>query len=272
MIRQELSHKWQIALGLISLSVIAFAYQCLSWHQRSVNPKDTTMPGLIEIFSEGTYKITTPDAFKHIWLLEDSLATGSRLLYGLGSGVALAFVIGVLMGCFPFVEHVFKWPVTLLGQVPPTAMLAVYLVIFTISGGAVPLVPMMVCFGILPSLTLTIYGSAKNDVHDELVYKAYTLGASNFEVIWEVVVRQIMPRVIDAIRICLGPALVYLIAAEWANEHVGFGYRLKIQSRQTHMDIVYNYLFILAIFGYSVSWGMIIFRKWVAPWYGNDNK
>jgi len=170
------------------------------------------------------------------------------------------------MGCFPLVESVFRWPVTFLGQIPPTAMLAVYLVVYALT--KLPVVEMMICFGILPSLTLTIYNCVKKDVHDESIYKAYTLGASSCEVIWNVVIQQIAPRVIDAIRICIGPALVYLIAGEWANEHIGFGYRLKIQGRLTHMDVVYNYLAILAIFGYLMSLCMIQVRRFVSPWYG----
>ena len=106
-------------------------------------------------------------------------------------------------------EYFFKWPITFLGQIPPTAMMAVYLVIYALT--EIPLVPMMICFGILPALTLTIYNSVKYDVHDESIYKAYTLGASNMEVIYNVIVKQILPKVLDAVRICIGPALVYLI-------------------------------------------------------------
>jgi NitT/TauT family transport system permease protein len=266
MIRKEIDYKWQVVIGCVSLIVIGFLYQCLSWQRRSVNPTDTTMPGIVEIFTNGTYKICTPDAFDHVWILEDSMATGYRFFLGMGVGVVFSFVIGVSMGCFPLVESVFRWPVTFLGQIPPTAMLAVYLVVYALT--KLPVVEMMICFGILPSLTLTIYNCVKKDVHDESIYKAYTLGASSCEVIWNVVIQQITPRVIDAIRICIGPALVYLIAGEWANEHIGFGYRLKIQGRLTHMDVVYNYLAILAIFGYLMSLCMIQVRRFVSPWYG----
>lgn len=266
MIRKNMDYKWQLVLGFSSLFLIVFAYQCLSWRQRSINPKDTTMPGVVEIFTEGTYKIITPDAFGDIWLIEDSKATFSRLFTGMGAGIVLSFLIGVAMGSFVIAEYFFKWPITFLGQIPPTAMMAVYLVVYALT--EVPLVPMMICFGILPTLTLTIYNSVKYDVHDESIYKAYTLGASNMEVIYNVIVKQICPKVLDAVRICIGPALVYLIAAEWSNEHVGFGYRLKIQGRQIHMAVVYNYLAILAVSGYLMSLVLLKLRSYLSPWYG----
>lgn len=268
MIKKQISYKYQIVLSLLSLFVLGSVYQGLSWRQRNINPKDTTMPSIVEIFTDGTKKIITPDAFDRIWIIEDSYASLSKLAIGLSSGVFLSCLIGTLMGCYPVIEHLFKWPITFFGQIPPTAMLAVYLVVYALL--ETPVVPMMICFGILPSLTLTIYNAAKYDVHEESVYKAYTLGASNTEVIIDIVVKQILPRVIDAIRICFGPALVYLIAAEWTNEHLGFGYRLKIQGRQTHMAVVYNYLAILAVFGYVVSWFLIKLRDFLSPWYGNN--
>jgi hypothetical protein len=69
MIRKEMDYKWQIVFGCASLIAIGFLYQCLSWQRRAANPTDTTMPGIVEIFTNGTYKICTPDAFDHIWII-----------------------------------------------------------------------------------------------------------------------------------------------------------------------------------------------------------
>ena len=52
------------------------------------------------------------------------------------------------------------------------------------------------------------------EVPQELIDKSYTLGASNLEVVWCVIVRFILPKLLDAIRLQIGPAMVYLIAAE----------------------------------------------------------
>lgn len=268
MICKKIEKKWQLTLGVVAICSIAFIYQLLSWDRRVANPKDTTMPSLVQIVVDGSSKILTPDVFDKIWLIEDLKATGGRFFVGMGIGFLLSFLLGISMGCWAVIEGLLKWPVTFFGQIPPTAMLAVYLVVANLTQA--PVVPMMVCFGILPSLTLTIYNAVKVDVHEEQIYKAYTLGASNLEIVWNVIIPQILPRVIGAVRICIGPALVYLIAAEWTNEHVGFGYRLKIQGRQTHMDVVYNYLIILAVLGYLMNRVLFLLQRYLSPWFDRD--
>ena len=211
----------------------------------------------------------TPDTIGHIWLVDDLKATLGRHLLGLGLGVVLSVMIGVLMGCFAYVESFFLPPLSFLAKIPPTAMLAVFFVIF---GTGLEMFIAMIAFGVLPTLTQAIYQSAKYDVPEELVNKAYTLGASNAEVVVSVVFQQILPRVLEYVRLQVGPAMVYLIAAEWMMGDVGFGYRLRIQSRLLNMSIVYDYLVILGAIGFSMDWTLSSLRRWLCPWFENGNK
>ena len=55
-------------------------------------------------------------------------------------------------------------------------------------------------------------GSAR--CREEQLIKAQTLGASTWQMALRVVLPQIMPRLIEALRLSLGPALLFLIAAE----------------------------------------------------------
>ncbi len=199
-------------------------------------------------------------------LLEDFLATYGRLFVGLFCGIALSLVVGMAMGCFTPVEAFFLPPLSIFAKIPPTAMLAVYLVIF---GIGMEMFVAMVALGIFPTLAQSIYQAAKKDVTDHAVYKAYTLGASQLEVIWNVVLQQILPRIIENIRLQVGPAMVFLIAAEWAMADVGFGYQLRLQSRQTNMNVVYIYLAILGISGFLLDGCIVTAAATLfAPWFG----
>ena len=84
---------------------------------------------------------------------------------------------------------------------------------------------------------------------------------------WEVVLRQILPRIIENARLQIGPAMIFLIAAEWALSDVGFGYTLRIQSRLQNMNIVFTYLAILAVAGLVIDWSLIWLRRWLCPWF-----
>ena len=87
------------------------------------------------------------------------------------------------------------------------------------------------------------------------------------ELIWNVVLRIIWPRIIDAVRLQIGPAMVYLIAAEMVVGDVGFGYRIRLQSRLLSMDVVYPYLALLATFGFFMDFALRKLQHWTSPWF-----
>lgn len=264
MIRQPISYPLRIALGLLSVIVIVGSYAVLSHKQHRVNPQDTTIPDMAQ-FQQGLSKILTPDGDGERWLWADAKASLTRLALGMFAGILLAFLAGMAMGCLPIVEAFLGPPISFLAKIPPTAMLAVYFVVF---GTDIKLFVAMVALGIFPSLAQSIFQAARKDVRDHSIHKAYTLGATNFEVIADVVFRQILPRILENIRLQVGPAFVFLIAAEWMLADVGFGYRLRIQSRLLNMSVVYAYLVILAGVGFGLDWTLSWMRRKLCPWFG----
>ena len=58
------------------------------------------------------------------------------------------------------------------------------------------------------------YGVSQGFMKPKAVVKALTLGASSWQVMIRVALPQAMPRLIQALRLSLGPAWVFLISAE----------------------------------------------------------
>jgi len=123
----------------------------------------------------------------------------------------------------------------------------------------------MIAVGILPALAMSVFIAVK-EFPDELQYKAYTLGASHAEVVWNILARQVLPQLLDAVRLSIGPAMVYLIAAEMVVGDVGFGYRIRLQSKLLNMSVVYPYLALLAGFGFLADWSLRRMRRRWCPW------
>jgi NitT/TauT family transport system permease protein len=123
----------------------------------------------------------------------------------------------------------------------------------------------------MPTLAQSIYLAVK-EVPSELIYKAYTIGASDSEAIWTVVFPQILPKVIDSVRLQIGPALVYLIAAEMLLASAGMGYRIRLEFKKLNMDIVYPYLAFLAAFAYGMDYLLKLFQRWTCFWYVTGGK
>jgi NitT/TauT family transport system permease protein len=256
--------RWQaFLLGLLSILILLGGYTYLSHRQHIKNPDDTTLPSWGKL-KEGVATAVEPNKRSgERWLVGDLAATMSRLFLGLFYGVVGAIILGVLMGCFPRIEAFLVPPLSILAKIPPTAALAVFFVLF---GTDLQMYVAMIAFGILPTLAQSVYLSVV-EVPDELLDKAYTLGASKTELIWNVIVRITLPKMIDGVRLLIGPAMVYLIAAEMVCGDVGFGYRIRLQSRLLNMNVVYPYLAILAIFGFTMDILLRLLQRVCSPWY-----
>lgn len=263
MIRQSISNRKSFAYTFGAIAVIAMAYSILCYKQKSFNPNDTTVPDLNQLLN-GIKFIIKPLPNGDILLVNDLKATYLRHFLGVSLGVIVSLIIGVLMGCWPAVEAIFRIPIAFLAKIPPTAMIAVYFILF---GTDMEMFVAMIGFGIFPTLAQSVYLAVK-EVPDDAIYKAYTLGASTAELIWNVIIPQIIPKFIEAIRMATGPAMVFLIAAEWMVSDVGVGYRLRIQSRLLNMNIVYIYLTVLCLTTYSIDLSLKWLKTKLCPWCG----
>jgi len=262
MIRRPIATATAVWLSVASLVVVLLAYTGLAEHQKRINSTDTTVPNWGQLAAGMRQMVTPHPRTGERWLVDDLRATRGRFLLGLATGVSVGVSLGLLMGIFPAAEAIFHPPLAFLAQVPPTAALAVY---FVLAGTGTEMFVAMIAIGILPALAMSVF-LAVREFPEELQYKAYTLGASHGEVVWNILLRHSLPRVLDAVRLAVGPALVYLIAAEMVVGDVGFGYRIRLQSKLLNMNVVYPYLALLAAGGFTADWTLRRLRRRLCPW------
>lgn len=275
-VKQPIGDKTAWILGIVGIALIVAIYSWLSYRQHRANPSDTTIPNLFQLI-DGFRQVATPvanpfkdedlnwwDAVRSTRIYQDLTASYWRFFTGMTAGCLLSVILGVLMGCYPVLESFLLPPLAFLAKVPGTAMLAVF---FVVAGTGEFMFFAMIAFGVLPTLAVAIYLSAKHDLHEEEIFKAYTLGASSDEVICNIVLPQIMPKILESIRLQIGPAMVYLIAAEMLVGQVGIGYQIRMQQRLLNMNIVYDYILILGVFGLLMDRGMLLARRVICPWY-----
>ena len=80
------------------------------------------------------------------------------------------------------------------------------------------------------------------EIPRELIIKAETLGASVWQMAVRIVLPQMMPRLIGAIRLGLVPAWIFLISAEAIASTSGLGYRIFLVRRYLAMDVILPYV------------------------------
>jgi len=267
MIRRTVPLWLFLMLAIGGVTVVLGAYEVVSVRQTKINPLQTTIPsfqqlgaGFLQIFrSQGLPENPKPAMF---WV--DIRATLWRLGMGMSLGVGASIVIGVLMGAYRWIEAPLGPVVMFLSKIPPTGIMPIY---FALVGTDQKMFASMVALGIFFSMTQSIYQAVRQDVSDEAINKAYTLGASELEIIYEVIWKQILPKIIDSIRLQIGPAMVFLLAAEMVVGNAGLGYQIRMQSRILNFSIVFVYLAILAFIGLIAEWGLATLRRKLCPWY-----
>ena len=195
------------------------------------------------------------------YLLKDVGWSLGRLTIGVAVAVVLSLSIGLSMGVFPPVERFFYPLVSALSKIPPLAVLPI-IFIFMGATNEAPRIT-IIALGITPVIIMDTLLRCK-EVASELITKAYTLGASTVEVVFKVVLPQVWPGFLNSVRIALGPAWVYLIAAEAISSDVGLGYRIFVVQRQLGMNIILIYVVLIMLLGLAIDWGM---RWWIENRY-----
>jgi NitT/TauT family transport system permease protein len=258
---------WLLTIGGFAIALVGYGW--MSYRQTQENPSQSIVPGW-KGFADGVHRITMPSGLASnpkppiLWL--DLKATYWRLFLGLTSGVVLSILVGIAMGAYRWIEAPLSPMVSFLSKIPPTAMMPIY---FILVGTDQRMFTAMVALGVFFTMAQSIYQAVQKDVSDDAINKAYTLGASDFEILVDVIWRQILPRILENIRLQIGPAMIFLLAAEMIVGDQGMGYRIRMESRILNLNVVYIYLAILGLTGLALEWLLLFIRRRWCPWFGS---
>jgi NitT/TauT family transport system permease protein len=147
--------------------------------------------------------------------------------------------------------------------VPPLALLPILFIVFGL-GELSKL--MLIVIGITPVIIRDLYQRTR-EIPNELIVKAQTLGANSMQIIIRVVLPQILPRLIDAVRLSLGAAWLFLIAAEAIAATDGLGYRIFLVRRYLSMDVILPYVVWIAVLAFVLDFALSKISQKIFPWY-----
>jgi len=100
----------------------------------------------------------------------------------------------------------------------------------------------------------------------EQIVKAQTLGASSLVIALRVALPQVLPRLIGAVRLALGPAWLFLIAAEAIAADQGLGYRIFLVRRYLAMDVILTYVAWITLLAFAMDAGLRALSRRAFPW------
>jgi NitT/TauT family transport system permease protein len=253
-------------LGLLPVAILIGLYMYASHVRHRVNPDDKLMPSLRQMSDAMKNIMTVPDkrSGKNLFV-EDTKASLKRLGIGIGIAAVASYFIGILMGMFPGFRALLGPLVIGLSNINPLALLVIILVALGV--GEVSKV-FLIAFGIGIPMMRTIAGMAER-MPAELTVKALTLGASQFQVLYKIVAPQMLPRLIDLIRVSLGAAWIYVIAAEAVAATEGLGFRIYLQQRYLNMALIIPYVIYISLLAYTSDLLLLALLKLPCfRWYG----
>jgi NitT/TauT family transport system permease protein len=251
-------------LAAIPFLVVAIGYGVASHLRHRDNPADKLLPSAAQMVHAAQRLAFETDARSGKRLLwADTAASLRRLALGLTLAALVGLLLGLNLGLYPGLTAGGLPFVTMLSMVPPLAVLPILFIAF----GVDELAKVMLIFiGVTPVITRDIAGQVAR-LPREQITKALTLGATALRLTYGIVLPQLWPRLIESLRLSLGAAWLFLIAAEAIAADAGLGYRVFLMRRYLAMDVILPYVLWITLLGFLMDYTLRRLLRWRFPWY-----
>ncbi|SEG44846.1 ABC transporter permease [Vibrio hangzhouensis] len=254
----------RVMLGVMPFLILVAVYVTASDARLAANSADKLLPAFSSFADAIDRMAFTPSRRTGEYLLwTDTFASLARLSWGIGISALIGLSLGIATGIIPLVRSSLSPVITAVSLIPPMAILPILFISFGVGEvSKVVLIVIGVCPIIIRDIQLRV-----QSLPDEQLIKAQTLGASSWQIIIRVILPQIMPKLIEAVRLTLGSAWLFLIAAEAIVATEGLGYRIFLVRRYLSMDVILPYVLWITILAYSMDWLLRLVSRKLSPWY-----
>lgn len=253
-----------LLLGLLPFIAVVLIYGFASDARLAANPNDKLLPSFQTLGATIQRLATEPSRRTgDIELWQDTAASLRRLGLGVGIAALIGLTFGVLLGTLPYLRAGLSPFVASLSLIPPLALLPILFIVFGL--GEVSKVVLIV-FGIAPFIVRDLQQRVLELPREQLI-KAQTLAANSWQIMLRVILPQVLPRLIDSVRLSLGAAWLFLIAAEAIASTEGLGYRIFLVRRYLAMDVILPYVAWITLLAYLTDLGLKQISRLLFPWY-----
>lgn len=252
-----------ILLSAIPIGLLVLVYLVTAASRHADNPNDKILPMPGAMAEAMALLLFQPDQLSGKLLFwADTLASLERLGMGLGISTLSALLVGLVLGTLPPVRATFGPLVTGIAVIPPIALLPILFIVFGLGEAAKVA---LIVIGIAPFMIRDVAAHISALPREQII-KAQTLGASSWQLMLRVALPQAMPRLIQAVRLSLGPAWVFLISAEAIASDIGLGYRIFLVRRYLSMDIILPYVAWIALLAVAMDFLLTRASRRLYPW------
>ena len=248
--------------------IVLGIYTLASQARLAVNPSDKLMPAISKIIETAGRLVSEPDKRSgEILFWNDSLVSLVRICIGILIAAVSGLFFGMAIGMIPYIRAALSPLVKVISVVPPLALLPIMFIALGL--GETSKITLIV-IGITPFIIRDLIARV-DEIPLEQIVKAQTFGANTFVIAKSVVLPQIMPRLVSAIRLSLGPAWLFLIAAEAVAAEAGLGYRIFLVRRYLAMDVILTYVIWISFLAFVMDWVLRKASESLWPWMESNS-
>jgi NitT/TauT family transport system permease protein len=265
------------ALSCLLFLLCIGLYMQTSASRHRENPEDRVVPNarqlaagirssVLEPSEESDYipadDASTWERLRHSMIWTDTAASGKRFLISLALLVP-AVILALHIGLFPYFGAGFLRFVLFFDKIIALSLLPILFIVFGIEEWSKIA---LIVIGVAPTMILDVTQMVKA-VPEEQIVKAFTLDANNFDVAYRVVFKQVMPQVINSLRLNLKPMMLFLFAGEMIAASDGLAYRIAIMRRHMGMDVILPYVLWVAFLLFLIDLTLRVVNRRLHPWF-----
>lgn len=185
-----------------------------------------------------------------------------RIIIGIGLTLVVAIPLGILMGYFNKVDSLFSPILYFNYPVPKMALLPIIMLIFGLGDLAkIFMIFLITVFQVI----VNIRDEVKN-IPEEVFYPLNSLGASNLQIIKEIILPGILPTILTALRLGIGTAISVLFFTENYGTEFGMGYYIMDSWMRVNYIQMYSGILVLSIMGLLFFVIIDIIENIACPW------
>jgi NitT/TauT family transport system permease protein len=253
----------RFALAALPFFCLALVYLTAAVDRHAVNPGDKLLPlpgEMMDAIRRFAFEADRRSGRVLLW--GDTAASLVRLGAGLAISTVIGLSLGIAIGVIPLVRAAFRPLVSVLSMIPPMAVLPILFIVLGLGEAAkIALIAIGVAPFLVRDLAMTL-----GALPEEMIVKAQSLGASTWQFIVRVALPQALPRLIDGLRLSLGPAFLFLISAEAIAAEDGLGYRIFLVRRFLAMDVILPYVAWITLIAFLLDGLLARLNRRLFPW------
>jgi ABC-type nitrate/sulfonate/bicarbonate transport system permease component len=183
------------------------------------------------------------------------------------TGFVIASICGIALAMMMSRSKIARWffdPIISVGfPMPKIAFLPI--IILWLGVYDLSKISMVVFDGIFPVVTATLAGIAA--VEKELLWSARNMGASERQIMWQIVLPAASPQILTGLQVALPISLIVAIIAEMLMGGYGLGGAMMGASRFANSPGVFAGIVEIAVVGYALMKAMAFARRRLLVWH-----